>query len=454
MIKELSGKNMQAIEAANNNSRFSQSDQTADAVSEFERLLNGLFANGASRITATDEITVVPSRIKQEDLPQKDEVDLDSNKNNLDLKTPENDEAEPEHNEDHNEHQQESAETDKNLLAQMVAGNTKETKKIDDTPLLEQDLTAKETLPEHLRGKIRFDESSSQQQEQSATTSSEKAAVIPKDMQKLAAPEEFKGAVDYAKIEEVATAPISTTEAKVEQPTAKAAFSKQQLATAFHQNSSEQKLGTDLLGLSQTGRELAQKTSSTSSTNSTVAGLNGSSTISDKRILRDRGAAPERAQQAKILSQIEDAIRDAAKNRSGNTLVVKLQPAELGEMTVRVTHRGDQLFARVSAESEEVEQALRNRSAEVIQSLTSLGLKAENIHMAVGKDVLQDRKISFDQFSTGFEGDFQNSADAGDNQTYNGTGSGGRDNSFEEKRRGDERADVGNWNIMNNAWVA
>ncbi len=101
--------------------------------------------------------------------------------------------------------------------------------------------------------------------------------------------------------------------------------------------------------------------------------------------------------QAKIVERIQAALDDAAKNRDGNTMVVRLDPPELGAMTVKVSYRSDQLFARIIPESQDVEAVIRSRVSELSQILANSGLKVENVHISIGQERSESELFKFSE---------------------------------------------------------
>ena len=101
--------------------------------------------------------------------------------------------------------------------------------------------------------------------------------------------------------------------------------------------------------------------------------------------------------QAKIVARIQAALDDAAKNRDSNTMVVRLDPPELGAMTVKVSYRSDQLFARIIPESQDVEAVIRSRVSELSQILANSGLKVENVHISIGQERSESETFKFSE---------------------------------------------------------
>lgn len=91
--------------------------------------------------------------------------------------------------------------------------------------------------------------------------------------------------------------------------------------------------------------------------------------------------------QDKAIETIQKMMETAVQNRQGTTMVVRLDPPELGGVTVKMVHRGDQLYARLIPENSDVEATLKSRVQEIISSLVSSGIKQENINVSIGSDV-------------------------------------------------------------------
>lgn len=100
----------------------------------------------------------------------------------------------------------------------------------------------------------------------------------------------------------------------------------------------------------------------------------------------------DRTRQQEMFERVRVALQSASQGKSLSTMVVRLDPPELGNMTVRVQQRGDQLFARIIPDSQEVESAIRGRTSEIASVLTQSGFRVDNIHVSVGLD---DAQYSF-----------------------------------------------------------
>lgn len=128
-----------------------------------------------------------------------------------------------------------------------------------------------------------------------------------------------------------------------------------------------------------------------------------------KEQVKGGGMSPRQAQ---IVNQIQKLVDRATQSRDGTSLSVRIEPEELGHVLVKMTQRGDQLFARIVPEKREVEGAVRAGLTEIISQLVNSGFKAENIHVSVGRESsetsLYESKQGFqasDRGNTGTQGE-------------------------------------------------
>ena len=90
--------------------------------------------------------------------------------------------------------------------------------------------------------------------------------------------------------------------------------------------------------------------------------------------------------QTEILERIQRVVTAASQSQHNNTIVVRLDPPALGAVTVKLIHRGDELFARIAPENPDVENVLRGRAQEISNALAASGIKVDNIHVSVGEE--------------------------------------------------------------------
>lgn len=121
----------------------------------------------------------------------------------------------------------------------------------------------------------------------------------------------------------------------------------------------------------------------------TVQSISGVNAANEKNVIKKSlGTTTSelpKTQQDKVIEKLQQMIETAAKGRNANTMVVRLDPPQLGQMVVKIQSRGDQIFARIIPESADVEAALRSRVAEIVNVLENSGFKADNIHVSFGK---------------------------------------------------------------------
>ena len=99
--------------------------------------------------------------------------------------------------------------------------------------------------------------------------------------------------------------------------------------------------------------------------------------------------------QDKIIEKIQEIINQSAQTRSNNSVVLNIDPPDLGKITVKVTQRDGQIYARVTPESAEVEYSLRTRVTELMHALALNGLRAEQIHVSIGAERLEAETFQF-----------------------------------------------------------
>ena len=63
-------------------------------------------------------------------------------------------------------------------------------------------------------------------------------------------------------------------------------------------------------------------------------------------------------------------------------MVVRLDPPQLGQLTMKISYRGDQVYAKIIPESADVEALLRSKTTELTNVLVNSGFKAENINIS------------------------------------------------------------------------
>lgn len=115
------------------------------------------------------------------------------------------------------------------------------------------------------------------------------------------------------------------------------------------------------------------------------------------------GKAISTEKRDEMVEKVKEVLRQAAEKKPGNTLVVRLDPPELGKLTVKVAHRDGQIFARIIPESSEVENMLRTRVTEMSQVLSSFGLHLDDVHVSIGAEHSETEMFQFSDFLQGRE---------------------------------------------------
>jgi flagellar hook-length control protein FliK len=125
--------------------------------------------------------------------------------------------------------------------------------------------------------------------------------------------------------------------------------------------------------------------------------------VSDKmqsltRVLRAEAGAE--ARQQTYVEKVKEVLARVAQSRTSDSVTVKIDPPHLGEVTVRVVQKGKEVYAKLSADSSEVEQVLRTKMNELNNILQNLGYKADQVHVTIGTDA-QETPFFSNAFSGG-----------------------------------------------------
>ncbi len=169
--------------------------------------------------------------------------------------------------------------------------------------------------------------------------------------------------------------------------------------------------GAELAGGSALSAQIVQSASSTGG-QSGQSGLSGQgadaglfagskskrATTDAKAAEKPRGEKLAQSEQEKVVEKVKELLKNASAARNGNTLVVRLDPPKLGSMTMRVTHKDGQVYARIVPDSQEVEDTLRNRIPELMQVLSQAGMRADDVHVSIGHERSESEMYQFSEF--------------------------------------------------------
>ncbi len=107
-----------------------------------------------------------------------------------------------------------------------------------------------------------------------------------------------------------------------------------------------------------------------------------------------KGEAGTPARQQMYVEQVKEVLARMAQSKTTDSVTVKIDPPHLGEITVRIVQKGKEVYAKLSADSSEVEQVLRTRMHELSNILQHLGYKADEVHVTIGKDAEDTPRFS------------------------------------------------------------
>jgi flagellar hook-length control protein FliK len=129
------------------------------------------------------------------------------------------------------------------------------------------------------------------------------------------------------------------------------------------------------------------------------AGSKSKATTTDTKAAKQpRGEKLAQSEQEKVVEKVKELLKNASAARNGNTLVIRLDPPKLGSMTMRVTHKDGQVYARIVPDSQEVEDTLRNRVPELMQVLSQAGMRADDVHVSIGHERTESEMFQFGEF--------------------------------------------------------
>ncbi len=87
-----------------------------------------------------------------------------------------------------------------------------------------------------------------------------------------------------------------------------------------------------------------------------------------------------------FIDKIKEALMKAAANKTNDTISVKVNPAHLGEIKVTVSHKNNEIYAKLVPESKEIEQILKTKSHELNAVIQALGFTPDSVHIQVGSE--------------------------------------------------------------------
>jgi flagellar hook-length control protein FliK len=143
--------------------------------------------------------------------------------------------------------------------------------------------------------------------------------------------------------------------------------------------------------------------------NSGSAALGGAfkGSQADSSPVREKPQQPlSRSATFRMLERVNATLKEAARARDGKTISLHLEPVDLGRIKVDVSLKEGALHARLTPESAQVGQALREHAHELQAALRRLGLDVEKVTVNVSADN-QGNDFSADQQTLGDGKGFQ-----------------------------------------------
>jgi flagellar hook-length control protein FliK len=127
----------------------------------------------------------------------------------------------------------------------------------------------------------------------------------------------------------------------------------------------------------------------------------------DPSAVREKTQQPlSRSATYRLLERVNATLKEAARARDGKTISLHLEPVDLGRIKVDVSLKDGALHARLTPESAQVGQALREHAHELQAALRKLGLDVEKVTVNVSADA-QGKEFSPEQQNLGDGKGFQ-----------------------------------------------
>lgn len=133
--------------------------------------------------------------------------------------------------------------------------------------------------------------------------------------------------------------------------------------------------------LSQSGKSIDMSSSTSRSTTAAFA-VNAAESL--QRGENTKTLKPlSRGQSLATLEKVENALQKAAESKDGTLISLRLDPPSLGSVKVDVSFKEGVLHARLSADSAQVMQLLREKAPDLQVTLRKLGLDVDRVSVSV-----------------------------------------------------------------------
>ena len=96
---------------------------------------------------------------------------------------------------------------------------------------------------------------------------------------------------------------------------------------------------------------------------------------------------------SRVLERVQEVLKAVSSSKGGSTISLRLDPPSLGEVKVDMSFKNGSLFARIIAESQEVENLLKSKVNELYQVLKDSGIDADNINVFIAS---KDNFLNFE----------------------------------------------------------
>ena len=159
-------------------------------------------------------------------------------------------------------------------------------------------------------------------------------------------------------------------------------------ASPTREKNGELSMQLSLLRQAYDSLKLQTSSSTDSKSKSQSAGISGVGATAEPRAAQNDGAPRvakylNRATSQKMMERIETALKEAARSRDGKTITLRLDPMQLGQVKCDVSMRDGLLHARITPQSQDVVNAVREHAHELQTALRRLGLNVDRVTVQV-----------------------------------------------------------------------
>jgi flagellar hook-length control protein FliK len=151
--------------------------------------------------------------------------------------------------------------------------------------------------------------------------------------------------------------------------------------------------------------QASSESQSNKNVNSRLPGLVGQGVSGSSQSVQtiEKNQKVSRVNVSHLIEKVEAAVKEAMKLKDGKSISFKMDPPHLGAVKVDLAYRESGFFARITADSNEVMNLLRDKAYELHGILRDLGLDASKVTVQIGDEKEYSNEYTFQNFDPSFE---------------------------------------------------